>query len=134
MAKGSGRRSLADLNAAEFIAPIQPIRRLTKQEKAVWNRIMASWPGDHWVTSDAELLTQYCAISVHADRFMKAGDMQNADRLGKLMLSFARSLRITPQSRYDARGADREATRGREVEAASSSLLGGGAWKPAVPN
>lgn len=125
---------MADLNAAEFIQPIQPTRRITKQESAVWNRVTSAWPKDHWIASDAELLTHYCAICVHLDRFMKAGDTSNIDRLAKLVLQYATKLRITPQSRYNTQMAGREAERGRDNEAADDALLGGSVWSSAVPN
>jgi hypothetical protein len=129
MAKSRGRRSLADLNAAEFTPTIQPTRTLSKEESAVWNRAVGSWPEDHWIASDADLLTQYCCVSVLLELAFKNRDLASADKLGKLVLAFTRALRLTCQSRYDPRGAGREAIRGGEVEAGADRLLGGRAWE-----
>ena len=128
MAKSQGRRSLADLNAAEFTSEIKPTRALSKAESAVWDRAVSSWPADHWIQSDADLLTQYCTLVVLLELAFKERDVVKADKLGRLVLGYTRALRITCQSRYDPRGAGREANRGRENEAGSDRLLCGSAW------
>jgi hypothetical protein len=128
MPKYSGKRSLADLKAAEFISEIQPTRTLSKEEAKVWHRAVGAWPKDHWIASDADLLTQYCTVCVLLDEAFKKRELASADKLGKLVLAYTRALRITCQSRYDPRGAGREAIRGRENEAGENPLLGGNAW------
>jgi hypothetical protein len=128
MGKYQGKRSLADLNAAEFVSTIQPTRTLSAAEAKVWKRAVGSWPADHWIHSDADLLTQYCTIAVLLDEAFKKRDLLIADKLGRLVLGYTRALRITCQSRYDPRGAGREAIRGRENEAGENPLLGGRAW------
>jgi hypothetical protein len=129
MAKAGGRRSLADLNAATFTPEIQPTRALSSAEAKVWRRAISSWPPEHWIGSDADLLTQYVAINCLLDAAFEERDLAAADKLGKLVLAYARSLRITNQSRFDARAAARAADRGREGEAANDRLLGGSAWE-----
>jgi hypothetical protein len=129
MAKAGGRRSLADIHSAEFVSEIKPTRALSEAEAKVWNRAVGSWPADHWIQSDAELLSQYCAIVVLLDEAFKEKDVVKANSLGRLMLGYTRALRITCQSRYDPRGAGREAIRGRENEAGENHLLGGAAWE-----
>lgn len=129
MAKSQGRRSLADLNAAEFTSTVRPTRLLNKEESAVWDRAVSSWPADHWIQSDADLLTQYCTLVVLLDLAFKKRDLPTAEKLGRLVLGYTRALRITCQSRYDPRGAGRAANRGRENEAGEDRLLGGTAWE-----
>jgi hypothetical protein len=128
MGKYQGKRSLADLNAAEFVSTIQPTRTLSAAESKVWHRAVGSWPADHWIQSDADLLTQYCSLVVLMDKAFKDRDLLVADKLGRLVLGYTRALRLTCQSRYDPRGAGREAIRGRENEAGENPLLGGRAW------
>ena len=129
MAKGSGRRSLADQNSAKFQWVIEPTRELGAPELDIWNRVISAWPIDHWIKSDAEILTQYCAACLAFDQARVGGDLGAMDRMGRLSLSYATKLRITPQSRYDTRVASTEAKRGKENEAASDRLLGGNAWE-----
>jgi hypothetical protein len=128
MAKAQGKRSLADINAAEFAPDIKPTRTLTAAESKVWNRAVSSWPKDHWIQSDADLLTQYCALSTMLELAFKERDLASADKLGKLVLAYTRALRLTCQSRFDPRGAGREAIRGQENAAGENPLLGGRAW------
>lgn len=134
MGKQSGRRSLADLNAAKFSVAIQPTRTLSEAETEVWSRAIGSWPADHWIKSDSDLLTQYCAVCVLVEKSRKSGEIDRMEKLGRLALSYATRLRMTPQSRYDGRATAREAVRGQDNAAIEDALLGGGAWSSAVPN
>ncbi len=134
MAKQSGRRSLADLNAAQFITRIQPTRALSADETDVWCRILESWPDKHWAASDADLLTNYCATCVLIEKARKSGNIDRMEKLCRLQMSYATRLRITPQSRYDARATARHANEGMENDAADDALLGGGIWSNAAPN
>jgi hypothetical protein len=134
MGKHSGRRSLADLNAAEFHVAIQPVRKLSAYENQVWQRVTGAWPVDHWITSDADLLTQYCSACEIVENARKSGEIDRMEKMARLVLSYATRLRITPQTRYDSRANAREANHGRENEAATSRLLGGSAWTSATPN
>jgi hypothetical protein len=125
MAKTSGRRSAADLAAGSFIPAIEPTRKLSVAERRVWDRAMRSWPREHWIESDADPLTQYCAVNVKFEDATKTGDLPGMERAGRLALSYATKLRLTPQSRYDHKGTHTEAKRGRENVAAADRLLGG---------
>jgi hypothetical protein len=107
---------------------LEPCRKLTAKESKVWQRIMQSWPDDHWNTADSILLTHYCCAVVAMDEALKSGDVDAIVKRGKLVLDTARTLRITPHARYDPKTTHRAAERGRDNEAAASRLLGGGAW------
>ena len=122
------------MNAAEFSVALQPVRKLSAYEKQVWGRAMGAWPDDHWIASDADLLTQYCYVCEVIDEARKAGEIDRLEKMARLALSYATRLRITPQSRYDARAAGREANHGRENEVAANRLLGGSAWTSQTPN
>src|SRR5690606_31856431 len=117
MAKNSGRRSAADLNAAVFLTKLNPTRKLCEFEQGVWDRVMGAWPADHWIQSDSELLTQYCAACKAFEQARKKELLPEMDKAGRLSLSYATKLRITPQSRYDHKGTHTEAKRGRQNEA-----------------
>lgn len=125
MAKNSGRRSLDDLNAPEYAGEIEPTRKLLAEEKEIWARAINSWPKNHWILSDSEILTQYCAACAAFERARKEKDLSAMERAGRLCLSYATKLRITPQSRYDHKGTYTEAKRGQENQAADDRLLGG---------
>jgi hypothetical protein len=125
MAKNSGRRSQADKYAARFVGTIEPTRKLSAGEQKVWARVLRAWPASQWVGSDSELLTQYCAACVAFDEACRKENLSAMDRAGRLALSYATKLRITPQSRYDARAAGRHAEHGKSNEAAAERLLGG---------
>jgi hypothetical protein len=133
MAKHSGRRSLADLNSAQFISVIQPTRTLNATEQGVWEGVITSWPSDYWIGSDAELLTQYSRLCALFDVMVSAGEVGALDKCGRLILSYATKLRITPQSRYDEKTVARRAESGKENQA-SERLLGGDAWSHLTPN
>jgi hypothetical protein len=126
MAKGSGRRSQADLNAAKLVIQLEPTHELNEEQRKVWDRVIGSWPESHWIGSDADLLTQYCAICV---AFWTHEDWSERDRLGRLATSHATKLRITPQSRYNTQTAGSEARKGRSNTAAANRLIGGFGWQ-----
>lgn len=125
MGKNSGRRSGADLMAAKFNAEISPTRRISADERSVWDAVVSAWPKNHWIRSDAEILTQYCAGCIAFERMRRKEDLAGMERAGRLCLSYATKLRITPQSRYDHKGTHVEAKRGQENQAADDRLLGG---------
>jgi hypothetical protein len=130
MPKNSGRRSAADLAAKTFVSVIVPTRKLSAAEQRVWDRVMQSWPANHWIGSDSDILTDYCSAFVMAGDAARKGDASAMDKAGRLALSYATKLRLTPQSRYDHKGTHTEATRGRENDAADDRLLGGTAVWP----
>ena len=128
MAKGSGRRSAADNNAARFSAVLEPTRKLSAAETAVWKRVMGAWPVDHWIASDAEMMTQYCAACDWFEKARKGHDPSAMDKAGRLCLSYATKLRLTPQSRYITQTAGTHSEHGKENEAGADRLLGRNAW------
>lgn len=125
MAKNSGRRSDADRAATTLAIVLAPTRRLSAAEKRTWTRVVDAWPPEHFIASDAELLTQYCAACVVFEAARKREDLAAMDKSGRLALSYATKLRITPQSRYDAQAAARQANRGKQNLPASDGLIGG---------
>ena len=70
-------------------------------------------------------MTQYSAFCVTFEKARKDKDLAAMEKAGRLVLSYATKLRITPQSRYDTQAAGREASRGRANEPASMRLIGG---------
>lgn len=93
--------------------------------------MVSAWPASHWIASDSEILTQYCAVCTVFDAAHRRDDLSAMEKAGRLALSYATKLRLTPQSRYDHKGTHVEAERGRENEAAADRLLGGvDAWRP----
>jgi hypothetical protein len=129
MAKQSGRRSTADDAAARLVVRIEPTRKLSALENQVWVRVITAWPPDHFISSDAELLTQYCAVCEVFESARAEGDVSAMDKAGRLCIAYARSLRITPQSRYDEKTAARQGKRGLANAPASNPLIGGMAWR-----
>lgn len=125
MAKSQGLKSTADLAAAKFVSSVEPVRKLSAAERHVWDRVMVSWPKDRWIVSDAEILTQYCAACVAFEVSRKADNLPAMDRAGRLSLLYATKLRLTPLSRYDYKGTQVQAEKGRDNEAAADRLLGG---------
>jgi hypothetical protein len=75
------------------------------------------------------LLTQYCAVCLAFEDARVAKNLPDMERAGRLALSYATKLRITPQSRYNTQAAGREATRGRGNSAAANRLIGGIGWQ-----
>jgi len=128
MAKGSGRRSTADQFAARFVSRIEPVRKLSAAERATWRRVVGAWPLSHWIVSDADLLTQYCAACDLFEKARRKHDHVNLERAGRLCLSYASRLRLTPQARYCKDVAGTHSERGKENEAAADKLLGRNAW------
>ena len=122
--KREGRRSAADKAAAKYSATIEPPRKLSAAEQKVWDSVQIS--SDRITPSDAFLLAQYCSLSVEFDRARNLADKEKA---GRLLLAYARSLRLTPHSRYDARAAARSADHALDGAAADDPLLGGSAWR-----
>ena len=89
---------------------------------------MGAWPKNHWIASDAEILTQYCAACEWFEKARRGHDPGAMDKAGRLCLSYATKLRLTPQARYIPQTAGRESQHGLENEAAADRLLGGSAW------
>ncbi len=125
--KGSGRRSAADESAAKLVTTLEPSRKLSAAEYKTWQSVVVSVLANHFSSGDGVLLEQYCAAVEEFEKARKAGDTKTMESMGRLSLSIATRLRITPQSRYDARAAARDVERGR-TGAITDPLLGGGRW------
>lgn len=134
MAKNQGRRSLADLSAAALVVALEPSRKLAAAEQKSWDRVVKAWPADHFIASDMELLTQYCAACAAFELARKGRDLASMDRAGRLTLSYATKLRITPQSRYDEKSASTQAGRGKANAPAANRLIGGDEWHTETMN
>lgn len=97
-------------------------RGMPARELAVWRRTVESLPGDWFRPEQVPIVTQFCRLTVLADRLAKLiaeCDPDDLDRYGKLLrltgelsgriLACARSMRITPQSRIHVETAGRHA-------------------------
>ena len=120
--KRQGKRSAEDLTAAEYTITLEPPRRLSPAERAIWDAVLSS--GDRFTKADAILIAQYCSACVD---YNKSRTLVDRERAGRLCLSYATRLRLTPASRYDARAAARAANN-LEGVAGDDPLLGGTAW------
>jgi hypothetical protein len=118
--KRQGRRSPADKAAAEYHVTLQPSRRLTSAEQRVWDSVCIAT--DRLVLSDAILLTHYCSVACAFDNARTVADKQ---KIGSLVLQYARALRLTPHSRFDARAGQRAVEHALQFSAADDRLLGG---------
>ena len=108
---------------------IEPTRKLTTKELAVFNRVLHSWPDDYFHSADAILLTHYAHFCAELDKAITARDIDRVVQLGTAILNYATKFRLTPHARYDPKTTHRAAERGRENEAGDDSLLGGRAWQ-----
>lgn len=122
--KKSGKRSAADKAAKVFARRIAPSRKLSAAEQKVWDGIVAAWPREHFIASDGDLLTTYCAVRVLLNGYERVGDLDRMDKAGRLAVTYATKLRLTPQARVNKMKAGTSATAGIENAAADSDLLG----------
>jgi hypothetical protein len=125
--KQRGRQSAAAL-ATVTPLPIRllaPPPDLSPEEAQVWAGVVATKPGDWWDAATIPLLAQYCRAVALADllgdqvRQCAAAMLTDPDQLGTLkelrkmqaqlsgeMKSLATSMRLTQQSRYNAKNSD----------------------------
>lgn len=125
--KQRGRQSEAAL-ATVTTLPIRmlaPPADLSGEEAQVWSRIAATKPGDWWDAGSVPLLAQFCRASVQAeliaDLVRQVGSVMltDATKLGEYkelrkiqaalsgeINSLARAMRLTQQSRYNAKSSD----------------------------
>jgi hypothetical protein len=125
--KQAGRKSAAEL-ATVTALPIRllaPPADLSADEANVWARVAATKPGDWWDAGSVPLLAQYCRATVQAE--LVAGlvasvgkaMLTDPDELGRYkelrkiqaaltgeIATLARSMRLTQQSRYNAKNSD----------------------------
>ena len=125
--KQRGRKSSAEL-ATVTAMPLRLVKApddLTPEESAVWAKVTATKPAEWWDGGSAPLLAQYCRAVVQSElvgdlvrstgkamltdpdelvRYKELRKIQAA--LAAEMTSLARSMRLTQQSRYNAKNSD----------------------------
>ena len=125
--KQRGRKSSAEMATvtAMPLRLVKPPEDLTPEESAVWSKVTATKPAEWWDAGSAPLLAQYCRAVVQSelvgdlvrstgkamltdpdelDRYKELRKIQAA--LASEMTSLARSMRLTQQSRYNAKNSD----------------------------
>ena len=110
---------------------VAPPDDLSPEESAVWARVTATKPSEWWDAGSVPLLAQYCRAVVQSElvgelvrsvgtamltdpdelvRYKELRKIQNA--LSSEITSLARSMRLTQQSRYNAKNSDTASRRG----------------------
>src|SRR5262245_229365 len=128
--KQRGRRSVASLSV---VTPLPSERRprppaeLTEEERNIWNETVGSLAADWFGSESLYVLASYCrhvirsrwlaekinaGIAEIGDPGMLERLFSMSEREDKIVLSLARSLRLTVQAKYDNRAAGRRATTG----------------------
>ena len=132
--KQAGRKSAAEL-ATVTTLPIRLLAAptdLSAEEAEVWSRVVATKPGEWWDAGTVPLLAQYCRATVQAEliadlvRQTASSMLSDPSQLGTYkelrkiqgalsgeITTLARSMRLTQQSRYNAKNsetANRKAT------------------------
>ena len=123
-----GKKSLASLSVVPVPMDrmLPPPADLTPAQAELWSAVVATKPSDWFQADSLPLLTQYCKavdghriVSAQVDEFdpewLKTDEglrryerlLAMQDRQAKLSCSLATKMRLTQQSRYGARGADR---------------------------
>jgi hypothetical protein len=126
--KSRGRKSGAELSTRPLSVLAErrpnPPADLSEAEALVWRDVVGCQPGGWLSKAQVPLLVGYCRHTVRAQllaqqingfqpEWLKADDglqrfdrlLSMADREGRALNAFARSLRLTPQSRYGPRAA-----------------------------
>ena len=137
--KQRGRKSSAELATvtAMPLRMVQPPEDLSPEESSVWARVTATKPSEWWDAGSVPLLAQYCRAVVQSElvselvRSVGQAMLTDPDELGRYkelrkiqnalsgeITSLARSMRLTQQSRYNAKNSD------------TASRKGGGPSKP----
>jgi hypothetical protein len=125
--KQRGRKSEAALATVTAlpIRLLQPPADLSVEEAQVWGRVAATKPGDWWDAGSIPLLAQYCRATVQAEliadllrqtassMLSDPGQLGTYKELRKIQAALsaelntlARSMRLTQQSRYNAKNSD----------------------------
>ena len=128
--KQRGRKSAAELAVVTpFRARLlEPSPDLSPDEASIWGKVVATKPGEWWDAGSLPLLSQYCRASVQADLIgelvRKVGDamLTDPDELGRYkelrkiqatlsseLSALATKMRLTQQSRYNAKNSDTSA-------------------------
>ena len=123
-----GKKSLASKLSPVTALPsrlLAPPDDLAPDEAEVWSRVVATKPADWWDAGSVPLLAQYARASVQAEqvaelvRVVLAGLRSDPDELGRYkdlrniqaklsaeLTSLATKMRLTQQSRYNAKNSD----------------------------
>ncbi len=131
--KQRGRKSAASLATVSVLPVrlIEPPGDLTAPEAEVWARIVVTKPGDWWDAASTPLLAQFCRATVQAEAVAELvrqtlaalatpdGDLDTYKDLRKIqaalsaeLTSLATKMRLTQQSRYNAKNSDTASRRG----------------------
>src|SRR5690606_37440856 len=110
---------------------VAPPYDFSPEESVVWARVTATKPAEVWDSGSVPLLAQYCRAVVQSElvgelvrsvgtamltdpeelvRYKELRKIQNA--LSSEITSLARSMRLTQQSRYNAKNSDTASRRG----------------------
>jgi hypothetical protein len=100
---------------------LKPPASLPKPERQLFLNIVNSLPPEHFRPSDLVLMTRYVEASALAERAAAqlrlepvqengkpSGWLAIADKMGRSLVSLSQRLRLSPQSRLDAKSAARE--------------------------
>lgn len=138
--KQRGRKSAAQLATVTALPTrlLSPPADLSQDESAVWARVAATKPGDWWDAGSVPLLAQYVRATVQSElvaelvRSVGQNMLADPDEMGRYkelrkiqaalsgeISSLATKMRLTQQSRYNAKNSDTASRRG-----------GGGGRKP----
>lgn len=125
--KQAGRKSAAQLATVATLPArkIPPPSDLSEAEGLVWVEVMSTKPASWWDAGSLPLLAQYCRVTVEATRVgelvrseaefldTKKADLKQYARLRRMqgaisreLVALATKLRLTQQSRYDAKSAN----------------------------
>jgi hypothetical protein len=103
-------RALLQPNVTGKPDKLLPPKTLTAAERAVFLALVDVVATDHFTPADLPLLTAYCQAVAIVQQGQPADDLIKFglwERAAKLAATLATRLRISPQSRYDARAAAR---------------------------
>lgn len=131
--KQRGRKSL---DSVATVTPmplrmVQPPADLSPEECDVWARVTATKPSEWWDAGSVPLLAQYCRATVQSQLVGELVDstgkamLTDPDELGRYkelrkiqaalsgeLTSLATKMRLTQQSRYNAKNSDTAARKG----------------------
>lgn len=104
-----GRKSVEGLYVDDGTVPIKTPSGLIASEKKLFNTMIASVGFNHFTPSDVPLIVSYVQATLMAQRAAKSPlQIGLFERAVKAQILLARSLRLTPRARIDARAAARK--------------------------
>ena len=125
--KQAGRKSAASLAVVQAIpiSFLKPPADLSLEEAQVWASVVATKPSDWFDAGSVPMLSQYCravvqseliaglvestgkAMMTDPDELLRYKELRKIQgSLSSEMLALARSMRLTQQSRYNAKNSD----------------------------